>query len=95
VHTEVSPEVTVGVKPDDAENVSEIVLDEYVWFPGDVKEMICVALATVTEYVVVAELNLPVSLGVKVAVMVAEPAPAIVTAPDEAFTLATAVSDDE
>jgi hypothetical protein len=30
VHTDVSPEVTVGVKPDDAENVSEIVLDEYV-----------------------------------------------------------------
>jgi hypothetical protein len=57
--------------------------------------MVCVALATVTKYVVVAELNLPVSLGVNVAVMVAEPAPAIVTAPDEAFTLATVASDDE
>jgi hypothetical protein len=57
--------------------------------------MVCVALATVTEYVVVAELNLPVSLGVNVAVMVAEPTPAIVTVPDEAFTLATVVSDDE
>ena len=52
-------------------------------------------MATVIEYVVVAELNLPVSLGVNVAVMVAEPAPAIVTAPEEAFTLVTVASDDE
>ena len=53
-----------------------------------------VAWPTVTAYVVVAVLNLPVSVGVKVAVIVAEPAPAIVTAPDDAFTLATEVFDD-
>jgi hypothetical protein len=28
VHTEVSPDVTVGVKPDEAENESEIPVDE-------------------------------------------------------------------
>ena len=36
-------------------------------------------------------LNLPVSVGVKVAVIVADPAPATVTAPVEEFTLATDV----
>jgi hypothetical protein len=62
--------------------------------PGDVKLIDCVALATVTAYVVVAELNLPVSLGVNVAVIVAEPAPVIVTAPVDAPTVATEVSDE-
>jgi hypothetical protein len=52
------------------------------------------ALATVTPYAVETALNLPVSLGVNVAVIVADPAPAIVTAPDEALTLATEEFDD-
>jgi hypothetical protein len=39
-------------------------------------------------------LNLPVSLGVNAAVIVADPAPSIVTAPDEALTLATEAFDD-
>ena len=47
-----------------------------------------------TEYVVVAVLNLPVSVGVKVAVIVAEPAPAIVTTPVEEFTVTTDVFDE-
>ena len=42
----------------------------------------------------VAVLNLPVSVGVKVAVIVAEPAFPTVTAPDDALTLATEVFDD-
>ena len=54
-----------------------------------------VDFATLTAYVVVAELNLPVSVGVKVAVIVADPAPATVTAPVEEFTLATEVLEDE
>ena len=94
VHTDVVEDVTVGVKPDDADVVKEIVVPEYVTFPGEVKLTVWAALATVTEYVVVAVLNLPVSVGVKVAVIVAEPAPAIVTAPDDALTLATEVFDD-
>ena len=95
VHTEVSPDVTVGVNPDVAEKVSEIVDAEYVWFPGEVNEIVWDALATLTEYVVVAVLNFPVSVGVNVAVIVAEPAPAIVTAPVPELTLATDVSEDE
>ena len=39
-------------------------------------------------------LNLPVSVGVNVAVIVAEPAPATVTAPVEEFTVATDVFDE-
>ena len=37
VHTDVVDELIVGVNPDDAEVVKEIVEVEYVWSPGDVK----------------------------------------------------------
>ena len=37
VHTDVVDDVTVGVKPDDADVVKEIVVPEYVTFPGEVK----------------------------------------------------------
>ena len=94
VHTPVVDEVIVGVKPDDADVVKEIVDAEYVWFPGEVKLTVWAAFATVTAYVVVAELNLPVSVGVNVAVIVADPAPATVTAPVEEFTVATDVFDE-
>ena len=94
VHTPVVDVVIVGVKPDDADVVKEIVDAEYVWFPGEVKLTVWAAFATVTAYVVEAVLNFPVSVGVNVAVIVAEPAPAIVTAPDDALTLATEVFDE-
>ena len=47
-----------------------------------------------TTYVVEAVLNFPVSVGVNVAVIVADPAPATVTAPVEEFTVATEVFDE-
>jgi len=53
-----------------------------------------VAWPTDTTYVVEAVLNFPVSVGVNVAVIVAEPAPATVTAPVEEFTVATEVFDE-
>jgi hypothetical protein len=53
------------------------------------------ALATLTAYVVDAALNLPVSVGVNAAVIVADPAPSTVTAPVDELTLATEVFDEE
>ena len=94
VHTLAVDEVMTGVRPEDADVVNEIVDAVYVWFPGDVKLTVWAAFATVTAYVVVAALNLPVSVGVNVAVIVADPAPATVTAPVEEFTVATDVFDE-
>ena len=47
VQTEVLPDVTTGVNPDEAESVREIVLDEYVWSPGEVKLIVWLALLIV------------------------------------------------
>ena len=47
VHTEVVPDVTVGVSPDDAENDIATPVAEYVWSPGDVKVIVCDALLIV------------------------------------------------
>ena len=48
VHTEVVDDVIVGVKPDDAEVVNEIVAVAYVWSPGEVKLTVWDAFAKVT-----------------------------------------------
>jgi hypothetical protein len=53
------------------------------------------AFATLTAYVVDTALNLPVSVGVNAAVMVADPAPSMATAPVDELTLATEVFDEE
>ena len=47
MQTEVLPDVTTGVNPDEAESVREIVLDEYVWSPGEVKLIVWLALLIV------------------------------------------------
>jgi hypothetical protein len=47
VHTDVFPDVTTGVNPDEAENVSEIGVAEYVRSPGEVKLIVWLALLIV------------------------------------------------
>ena len=53
VHTLAVDEVIVGVNPDDADVVKEIVEVEYVKFPGDVKLTVWDAFATVAVIVMV------------------------------------------